>query len=451
MNLAVNFHQSSCGPSGASPVIRHWRLSLSPCFRIARLFAVGLLCASQVYASDWLQFRGPNMSGIADGENYATTWSATENVVWRTELPGPGSSSPIVVGDKVFVTCFRGVSKNSSDLSRLERILLCVDRNDGKILWQNVVKGVANEDRFQGFIQGHGYTTSTPISDGERVYVFFGKAGVIACDLDGNQLWQTSVGTGSAKMGWGQGASLILYRDLLIVPAFAECQAMVALNKYSGSRVWKSAAEGFDGSWCSPTLVDLPDGKQELVVSVPFEIWAYDPANGDFLWFAEGIKEGVIGPTLVSKDGVVYAIGGRLGAAVAIRAGGRGDVTKSHTVWRKAFGSYVPSPVLLDDHLYWVSDKAIAFCVKTADGDQVYRERIGDAGELYSSVVAANGSLFAVSRENGTFVYPAKPQFESAVRNVVDADAGTCNATPAFSNGLMFLRTSRYLYGIGRK
>ena len=147
----------------------------------------------------------------------------------------------------------------------------------------------------------------------------------------------------------------------------------------------------------------------------------------------------------------VYAIGGRQGGAVAIRVGGRDDVTKTHTVWRKDFGSYVTSPVLVGEHLYWVSDRGIAFCVKTADGEQVYRERLAEAGQLYSSVVVANGRLFAASRENGTYVYAAKPQFESVARNAVDEDAGTCNATPAFSNGQMFLRTNRYLYCIARK
>lgn len=419
--------------------------------RVVGSIVVGLLFANCVQASDWLQFRGPKMSGVADPDDYVTTWSSTDNVIWRTELPGPGSSSPIVIGDKVFVTSFRGVTKNSGDVSGLERILVCVNRSDGKILWQDAVKGVTNEDRFQGFITGHGYATSTPISDGERVYVFFGKAGVFAYDLNGNQVWHASVGTGSARMGWGQGTSLILFHDLVIVPAYAECKAIVALHKSTGKQAWKSAADGFDGSWSSPTLVDLPNGKQELVVSVPFEVWGYDPANGDFLWFAEGIKAGIICPTLVSKSEVVFAIGGQQNAAVAIRAGGRGDVTKSHTVWRKDFGSYVTSPVLVDDHLYWVNDKAIAFCVKTADGEQVYRQRLADAGEFYASVVSANGSIFSVSRENGTFVFPAKPQFESAVRNVVDADAGTCNATPAFSNGKMFLRTNRYLYCIGHR
>lgn len=419
-------------------------------------FAAALvLFASQslhpAFSSDWPQFRGPDGAGVADSSDYVTTWSSTENMIWRAELLGPGASSPITLGDKVFVTCYRGMGKLAADLSGLERVLVCVNRADGKIQWQKEVKGASNEDRYQGFITGHGYATSTPITDGERVYVFFGKAGVLAYDLNGNQLWQTNVGTGSAKMGWGQGTSLILYKNLVLVPAFAESKAMVALDKTTGKQVWKSAADGFDGSWSSPILVDLPDGKQELVVSVPFEIWGMDPANGDFLWFADGIKEGVMCPTLATREGVVYAIGGRQGAAIAIRAGGRDDVNKTHVVWKKDFGSYVTSPVLFGDHLYWVSDRGIAYCIKTENGEQVYRERLADAGQLYSSVVVANNSLYAVSRENGTYVYPAKPAYGSVARNLVDEDAGTCNATPAFSNGQMFLRTNRYLYCIGKK
>ena len=420
--------------------------------RFSLMLSLVSFLTSGLPAADWTQFRGPAGSGIADHNDYVTTWSATENVVWRSELPGPGASSPITLGDKVYITCYRGVDKSApNDLSHLERVLVCLNRADGKIVWEAAVKGTADEDRYQGFIQGHGYATSTPATDGKAIYVFYGKAGVLAFDLEGQKLWQTTVGTGSAQMGWGQGTSLILYKETVIVPAFAESKAMIGLDKKTGRQLWKTDADGFSGCWSSPILVDLPDGKQELVVSVPYEIWGLDPDTGDFLWFSEGVKEGPMCPTLVTQKGIVYAIGGRQGGAVAVRAGGRDDVTKTHTVWRKDFGSYVTSPVLLSDYLYWVSDRGIAFCAKAADGEQVYKERLADAGQLYSSVVVANGSLFAVSRENGTYVYAAKPQFESVAKNSVDEDAGTCNATPAFSDGHMFLRSNRYLYCIGRK
>ena len=434
-----------------SAVIEDFMLFRCICSFVILGFVIGRPGTESVIASDWPQFRGPAGAGIADEHEYATTWSSTENVAWKIELPGAGASSPIAMGDRVFVTCYRGVDNASSDLHKLERVLVCVNRADGTIVWDKTIKGTDDEDRFQGFITGHGYATSTPVTDGERVYVFYGKAGVFAFDLNGNQLWHAKVGNGSAQMGWGQGTSPILYKDTVIIPAFAESKSVVALDRKTGNQVWKMDADGFGGCWSSPILVDLPNGKQELVVSVPFEIWGLDPDNGDFLWFAEGVKEGVMCPTLAASKGIVYAIGGRQGGAVAIRVGGRDDVTKSHTVWRKEIGSYVTSLVLVGDHLYWVSDRGIAVCVKTADGEQVYRERLGDASQLYASVVAANGSLFAVSREKGTFVYAAKPQFESVAKNSVDDDAGTCNATPAFSNGQMFLRTNRYLYCISRK
>ena len=423
-------------------------------FRFVVLLVLSGWLGKTALAADWPQFRGPGGAGVADSHDYVTTWSAAENVLWRVNLPGPGASSPITLGDRVFVTSYRGYGVDKSapgELTRLERVLVCLNRADGKVLWEAAVKGTADEDRYQGFIQSHGYATSTPATDGKRVYVFFGKAGVLAFDLNGKQLWQTSVGTGSAQMGWGQGTSVMLYRNTVIVPAFAEGKALVALDQETGKQIWKTEADGFEGCWSSPILVDLPDGKQELVASVPYELWGIDPATGEFLWFSEGVKEGAICPTLVAREGIVYAIGGRQGGAVAVRAGGRDDVTKTHTVWRKDFGSYVTSPLLVEDHLYWVSDRGIAYCVRIADGEQVYKERLADAGQLYASVVFANGQLYAASRENGTYVYAAKPRFESVAKNAVDEDAGTCNATPAFSEGRMFLRTDRYLYCIGRK
>jgi outer membrane protein assembly factor BamB len=156
-------------------------------------------------------------------------------------LPGPGASSPITLGDRVFVTSYRGYGVDKSipgELAQLERVLVCLNRADGKVLWEAAVKGTADEDRYQGFIQSHGYATSTPATDGKRVYVFFGKAGVLAFDLNGKQLWQTSVGTGSAQMGWGQGTSLILYQNSVIVPAFAEGKALVALDQETGKPLW---------------------------------------------------------------------------------------------------------------------------------------------------------------------------------------------------------------------
>lgn len=412
-----------------------------------QVVGIAVLLASVAGGADWTRFRGPNGSGVSDEKGVPTTWSATENVVWKTELPGAGASSPITVGDRVFVTCFREMKDDTA--KTIERILVCVDRRDGRQMWYRTVQAKPNEDRYTGFLQSHGFASSTPTTDGERVYVLFGKSGVVAYDLEGQQLWQTDVGSGSAMMGWGSGTSPIVYKNMVIVTASAESKSLIALDGKTGKEVWKTPADGFAGSWTTPVLVDV-DGQQELVISVPYELWGFNPDTGELLWFCEGILEGAICPSVVAKDGIVYAIGGRGGGAVAVKAGGRDDVNKTHIVWRKSVGSYVTSPVIVGEHLYWVHDNGIAVCMALKTGETVYRQRLDGARQLYASVTAADGKLYAVTRENGTFVLAAKPEFEKLAHNKLD-DAGTCNASPTVSRGQLLLRSDRFLYCLGAK
>ena len=193
-------------------------------------FCIALtLVARTTNAADWTQFRGPNGAGISAELNVPLTWSDTENLRWKVELPGPGSSSPIVIGDRIFVTCYSGygVPKASGgDIKSLQRHLVCVSRSDGMIQWTKAVPGELPEDGYQGYISEHGYASSTPVTDGERVYCFFGKCGVVAFDLDGKQLWQIGVGKESGNRRWGSDASLILYKDSVIVNASEESQSV---------------------------------------------------------------------------------------------------------------------------------------------------------------------------------------------------------------------------------
>lgn len=396
-------------------------------------------------AGDWPRFRGPNGAALSDDAATPVNWSATENIVWRTALPGPGASSPIITGGKVFVTCFTGTG------SSVDRILVCVDEQSGKLLWQKEVKGVANEDRPNRMLDGHGYASSTPATDGERVYVLFGKSGVFAFDLEGNQVWHNSVGTGSAAMGFGSGASPIVYKDLVIVNAAAESKTLYAFDGKSGKEVWKSPADSLQGCWGTPLLVDLPGGGQELVLAVPYEIWGFNPASGKFLWFSEGVQTSAYCTSLVARDGIVYAVAGGPGprGSAAVRVGGTDDVTKTHRLWTNSTGTYVPSPVLVGDHIYWVNDDGIAYCISREDGKTVYNKRLQGAGKIYASVVAAGDKLYVVTRENGTLVLVAKPEFEQLAHNKLDSDAGTCNAGPAVDNGRLILRSNKYLYCIG--
>jgi outer membrane protein assembly factor BamB len=416
-----------------------------------------LLIPGIARSADWPRFRGPNGAAVSDDRETPIKWSASKNIIWRTQLPGPGTSSPITTGGKVFVTCYTGFGvdpANPGDLNQLKRVLVCLDEMTGKILWQREMKGVANEDRFAGFLMSHGYASSTPVTDGERVYVLFGKAGVVAFDLAGNQLWQKSVGTGSAMMGWGSAASPIVYKNLLIVNAAAESTAIYAFDGKSGKEIWKSPAESLSGCWGTPLLVDVPGGKTELAISVPGEVWGFDPDNGKFLWFCEAIPTQAICTSLVARDGIVYEVVGGPGGggAAAVRAGGRDDVTKTHVLWSNTKNSsYITSPVLIDDYLYWVNDQGIANCVDRTTGKQVYQKRLPGAGQLYASVMAAGDKIYAVTREKGTFVLAAKPEFEQLAQNQLDDDAGICNAGPAVSHGRLLLRSNKYLYCIGTK
>jgi outer membrane protein assembly factor BamB len=272
--------------------------------------------------------------------------------------------------------------------------------------------------------------------------VFFGKTGVVKLGLDGAKIWQTSVGDGLD--GWGCGTSPVLFENLVIVNASVESGSLVAIDKASGAIAW--TVKGMNSSWNTPHLVHLGDGKTELVVSVKNEIQGYDPATGEKLWTCQGIPDYVC-PSLISRDGIVYCIGGRQSRCIAVRAGGRGDVTETHRQWESPAGANVSSPVIVGDHLYWVSDRNnSAYCVRINDGEIMYRQRF--PAQPYASMMAADGKLYVVTRYDGTYVLAAKPEYQELAHNQLGDDS-TFNASPAVSDGRLFLRSDRFLYCIG--
>lgn len=411
-----------------------------------RLFLF-VLAALGTLGADWSRFRGPSGMGTSNETNLPTTWSAQENIAWKTELPGPGGSSPIVVGDRVYLTCYSGygLEPSSGDMNNLMRHLLCFDRDSGQILWSKQFKPELPEHEYAGEGSYHGYSSSTPISDGERLYVFFGKSGVFCFDLDGHDIWQVHVGEGTHH--WGSACSPLLYRDLVIVNASIESGSLVALNKLTGEKVWQ--ADGIRSSWNTPLLVDLPGGQTELVVSIEGRLLGLDPEDGSSLWNADGIHRYVC-PSVVAHDQVVYAIGGGH-TSLAVRAGGRGDVTDTHTVWRQSKGSNVSSPVYHEGHLYWASEsQGIVYCQHAATGEIVYEERLSPRpGLIYGSPILADGKLYYVSQHEGTYVVAARPQFELLAHNTIEDDDGRTNASLAVTGGQLLLRSDRALYCIG--
>lgn len=406
-------------------------------------------CVTRLDAADWTQFRGPGGLGISAETSVPTTWSSTENVVWQVDLPGPGASCPIVVGDRVFLTSYTGYGVDPAAIGEpkdLRRHLLCFDRATGKERWTKTFEPRLPEHGYQGEGAYHGYAAGTPATDGERLYVFFGKSGVFCFDLDGNEKWHTLVGDGTS--GWGSGTSPVLYKDLLLVNASVESGSLLGLDKLTGKEVWK--AGGVRSSWNTPLLLEA-EKRPEVVVSIEGRLLAFDPAKGTALWNADGVHRYVC-PSVVAHAGVVYAIGGGH-TALAVRAGGEGDVSGTHTVWKEKKGSNVSSPVYHDGHLYWASDSGgFICCQNAATGETVYQQRMEPSPErIWSSPVLADGKLYFVSQHKGTYVVAAKPKYELLSHNVFEDDDSRTNASPAISGGRIYLRTDRRLYCIGAK
>lgn len=409
-----------------------------------------VLCFGTYVASggDWSQFRGPGGLGTSDEKGLPAKWSATEDIVWKTELVGPGASCPVVAGDRIFLTCYTGygLEANKGDQKDLLRHLICFDRQSSKVLWKKEFQPKLPEHGYQGEGAYHGYAASTPLVDGDRLYVFFGKSGVFCFDLEGKEKWQASVGEGTH--GWGSGTSPVVHGNLLIVNASIESGSLVALEKTTGKEVWR--AKGINSSWNTPLLVNDKQ-RAEVIVSVEGRLLSFNPEDGTPLWNADGVHRYVC-PSVVAHEGVVYAIGGGH-TSLAVKLGGSGDVTATHTLWKKPLGSNVSSPVYHDGHLYWASDSGgFICCQNAATGETVYQVRLDPRpGTIWSSAVLADGKLYFVSQHNGTFVVAARPQFELLAHNVIQNDDSRTNASPAISHGQIFLRTDKFLYCIGTK
>ncbi len=414
------------------------------------LLLLALSFSTRVLAADWPQFRGPTGDGIATGATPPLKWSETENLVWRTALPGPGSSSPIVSGDRVFLTSYSGYGVDAAapgELPNLRRHAICLSKRDGKILWQHEVKTDLPDKPYQGqYITTHGYASSSAVTDGKSVYFFFGNAGVHAFTVEGRKLWDVSVGV--IAHDWGAGSSPILYGGLLIVNAAHESNALLALDPRTGKTVW--SVKGFPASWNTPAIVKA-GGRDELVVVSNGKVRAFDPKTGAELWFCQSIKAAELCPSIVSYDGIIYIIGSPNGQGLAVRAGGTGDVTATHILWQIPKGSNVGSPVYHEGHLYFVNDaRGRALCVKAETGEIVYEEPISPQRDRwYASPVLAQGRLYYVGRTTGAVVLSAKPKFEVLSIHRIADDPSVTNASPALIGPHLFLRSNQYAYCFG--
>jgi outer membrane protein assembly factor BamB len=396
---------------------------------------------------DWSQFRGPTGMGISGATDLPLAWSAEENVAWKTPLPGPGASSPIVLGERIFVTCYTGHSipgQQGGRLEDLKRHLIAVDRRTGTVLWNRLVPAKLPEEER---IRDHGYAANTPVADGDGVVVFFGKSGVLAFDHDGVQVWEADVGDRTS--GWGTAGSLVLHRDLVLVNASVESESLIALDRRTGERRWQ--VSGIKEAWNTPLVVAAGSDRTEVIIATAGSLKSFSPDTGVALWTCETDIRWYMVPSLISHGGIVYSLGGRSGvASLAIRSGGSGDATASHRLWTSTHGSNVSSPVYRAGHLYWAHDqRGVAYCAKAATGEIVYEQRLERAGQIYASALLANGRLYYLTRDGRTFVLAARPEFELLGVNDL-RDGGRFNGSPAVDGQNLLIRSDKFLYCIGR-
>jgi len=386
-------------------------------------------------AKYWPRWRGPSGQGLASGNGYPDTWSSSQNVAWKTVVPGTGNSSPIVWRDRIFLTTAYDNGRRMS--------VVAFRRTDGQKLWE----AFAPEGKSpHGNHYKNGYASATAATDGERVYASFGARGLIAVDMDGKVVWHHDLGRMEAYHGTA--GSPLLYKDRLILYQDQFNDSFIAaFDTRTGRELWRTRRDAQVG-WGTPIAIRVGD-HDEIIVNSQWTVRAYNPDTGAEIWSCRGTTDEVI-PTPVVGYGMVFCSSGRAGPTLAIRPGGRGDVTRTHLAWTSPRGSpFVPSPILFGEHLYMVNDIAsIVTCLEAMTGKVMWQGRLGVARRegFSASPVAVDGKVFFTNDEGETFVLKAGPTFELMHVNALDE---TTLATPALVDGRWYIRTDRHLYAIG--
>ena len=382
----------------------------------------------------WPRWRGPSGQGVVEGTGYPDRWSDSENVLWKRPVPGRGHSSPIVWGDRIFLTTSRDRGRRVSILS--------FRRSDGMLLWQ----ADAPNGRAERHHGKNSPASATVTTDGERVYASFGSRGMLAVDFDGNIVWHRELG--HIDNYHGPAGSPLLYRDSVIIYQDQNGGAFViALDARTGETRWRTPRAARVG-WGTPIAISVGD-HDELIVSSQRFVQSYDPSTGDELWRCEGMLREVI-PTPAVGHGLVYCASGRAGPTLAIRPGGRGNVTRTHVEWSITRGSpFVPSPTVYGDYLYQINDmSSILTNLNARTGETVWQERLGRPRRegISASPIVVDDKLFVTNDEGQTFVLKTGPDFE--ILHVNDIGAPTL-ASPALVDGIWYIRTANELFAIG--
>ena len=421
-------------------------------------------------ADDWPHWRGPNASGVSSEQKLPTRWSASEKVAWKAPISGLGISTPIVSGDAVYVTSQigGGVSREGprlvqggdaaamgeralgsgrarpADPDRTFFIVEAFSRADGKRLWE---RRIAAEGSLTAVHEKHNLSSSSPVTDGETIYAWFGTGQLVALGRDGTVRWQRHLGKEISPFDiqWGHSSSPVIYRDMVILLCdHPSASYVLAVDKRTGKDRWK-ADRGTGRSAYSTPLVIEGATRPELIVNSTERIDAYDTTTGKLLWFTGEANRFPV-PTPVVENGIIYASRGyRSGPYMAIRTGGTGDITATHVVWRVATGApYVASLLQYQGVVYMATDVGILTAVDAKTGERLWQERV--EGVFSASPVAGGGHVYFVTENGDTIVVKAGRTPEVVSRNSLGERA---LASPAISQGRIFVRTDDHVYCIG--
>lgn len=442
------------------------RIALTLVVGISLGFGALSFLAGKASAGNWPQWRGQDGTGTSTEKNLPSEWSPTKNIKWKTPIDGRAHSSPIVWGNKVFITtAVEGpevpgakavkhtidgkdfMHPDSVGANRKQAFkVICLDRDSGKILWQETAwEGTPFDDRHRK----SSYAASTPATDGKMVYAFFGAEGLYAYDFKGKLAWKAQLGN-IGTVGMGTGTSPILFDKVVIVQADeenGEASFIVALDKKTGKEVWKTPRK-VQISWSTPLLVRT-GSRAELIASGTESIVSYDPSTGKELWRHKGVESNAI-PSPVANSEMVYLVAGYPAKiAMAIRLGQSGDLTGTPNVpWKYTKGTaYVPSPILYGDYLYLTTDRGILTCIDAKTGEVKYEGgRIPVPATFTASPVGFEGKILMTSEDGDTFIVKSGPKHEVIGTNSIGE---AVYASPAIADGRIYIRGEKHIYAIG--
>jgi outer membrane protein assembly factor BamB len=397
-----------------------------------------MLACSWAHAENWPGWRGPQRNGVTTDRGAPLNWAADSGVLWKVPLPGSGISNPIVWEDRVICTSSDG--PNQQDLH-----VICLDRNSGRQQWHARFWGTAPTLHHE---TKSSMASPSPVTDGERIFAFFGSGDLFCVDFDGKLLWQRSLASeyGVFENRFAASSSPLVYDDTVILQCdhYGASYAL-AVDKLTGANRWKTDRPEVWLSWSSPVVAADSQGRDELLLCSSEKMDALDPRSGQKLWTLRGMARECI-PTPVVGRGLIYAVSGPNGTSFAVRPGGRGDVTDTHVEWTSTRGNpYVPSAILVGEHYYLVDDHGVGTCLDAATGKTLWRKRLGK--DFTASPVSAEGRVYFTDESGATLVVRADAdRYEELARNAIDQPVF---ASPAISGGCIFLRSATHLWCLG--